>query len=367
MLGSQPFRGEVTFTWLNRSEVDLLHLRHLTTPKTLSKIASSRHGLPKQIARSISPTVSNYIARGLEFYSAIATSPRSVRPVLEYYAFLNFSVACVCISRPALANSTKSHGISDVSYKLNRVELGSTVATIKHGALSSFHSLFCERSLANTSLRLRDLIGAIPFISSEAESVFKIKPVKIVPVLNQVLNDDNRATLGFRADSSFGQYTTLGGTALKSRIEEYFPSLQTDFVLTTTGKHTVLYNSASTWPKNSDTDFLNFVGKWNLLLTNPLSVDIYKSGTISNPTYQSESSWFLYKRSPILPTPTACLALYFWLSSLFRYRADLIESIDPPIRLLIETFAAEARLRMLSMFRNLLYMENLIVEFETHR
>jgi hypothetical protein len=73
--------------------------------------------------------------------------------------------------------------------------------------------------------------------------------------------------------------------------------------------------------------------------------------------------WWLEPNSNILPTLTAGLLLSFVLTSLSRYRANLLDRVESSkINIIHEVFANEADGIVIPALRNLLYAETMYIE-----
>ena len=168
-----PFK--IISTSVRPLDAHLAHLRHLTVPKVARDILHSRFKLSAKTAKETAPLISSYVRRALEFHEQSRTSAISLRPVSQYYSWLNLAVACILAYRPHNFEQFRNHGVQDLSYKLDTLELSSEVVRVKHGAVPLFHSIISGEQLENQVIRFGHLVSAIPLISYELTDAFQRK------------------------------------------------------------------------------------------------------------------------------------------------------------------------------------------------
>ena len=73
-------------------------------------------------------------------------------------------------------------------------------------------------------------------------------------------------------------------------------------------------------------------------------------------------AWQGVSRMPLLPTLTSTMLISFTLSSIVRYRPNLLDAaMNSPMSLLLDTFVNEADQVFLPTLRNLLYRQELTI------
>lgn len=157
----------------------LAHIRNLASPAGLAPVLKERHGFRGQEAREFSKTISPFIAQGLQFFEASNHANHRVRPVLQYYAYLNLAVATVLIFRPPNWHAYRSHGAEDFTRSLKTISLSSKVVRVRKGVITLFHSILCAGALPKGPIRLKDLLIPIRMISSELHHAFNIAPLTL--------------------------------------------------------------------------------------------------------------------------------------------------------------------------------------------
>jgi len=103
-------------------DAHLAHLRHLTVPKVARDILRSRFKLSATIAKETAPLISSYVRRALEFHEQSRASIISLRPMSQYYSWLNLAVACILAYRPPNFEQYRNHGVQDLSNNLDTLE-----------------------------------------------------------------------------------------------------------------------------------------------------------------------------------------------------------------------------------------------------
>ncbi len=161
-------------------EAHVAHLRHLSNKAVASKILIERFSKTRSQAKDLGNVVSAHIARGVEFHNQSLIAPFSLRPVMQYYGYLNFAVACILSYTPPRYEQYRHHGVEDRSHKLANLDLTSVLLRVsKRGAIPLFHSVFSDESLEKNQFRVNELLSAIPFVSYELQTKFGMKTSRI--------------------------------------------------------------------------------------------------------------------------------------------------------------------------------------------
>lgn len=335
------------------------HLRHLTNPATLERLAIERHGFNRRDARKVTREAAAFIHQGLQFIeSSEAGSPR-VRPVTQYYGYLNLAVACVLLYRPKDWEQYRMHGAIDLSRELTNIALGTEVVKARKGAIPLFHSIISSGSLPVSPLRLRDLLVAVPNVGAELEHNFGLQ-VFLLEISGDVAADEGN---GSRVSSTFtSEVRTPSGRP--GNIEARFPARRMGSAMPILREHYRLksketakrvYVSKSNWSEQNRERAERFHQKVALKLVNFGGQQVGDDGTVAN-------FWRFRPNTPLIPTLTAGLLLGFVLASLSRYRANVLSSVqNSKMNLLCEVFASEASGVMIPAFRNLLYGETMFI------
>ncbi len=334
-------------------EAHIGRLRHLTNDKIAKDLLRDIHKSSAPQTRETSKIFSSHIAQALNFHSESKNAISSIRPVLQYYAYLNLSVAAILAYRPNNYNQYRRHGVEDKTYSLTKLELSSNVLTIKRGAVPLFHSIISDTSLYNKKFRLGQLAAGFQMCSHELKSSFGKTP-QIYYVNDDVINVNNKWFSVYK----FFEY--LDGARKKvpqKRIETAMPMLETDYTCNSNTETHLEYTSKVGWKtqeqanevhRNNGIKFINFGG-------HQIRTDL---GGISSSLY----TWHGVSRIQLLPTLTSTLLLSFSLASIVRYRPMLLDaSMNSPILLIIDTFVSEADSIFMSSLCNLLYREEVAI------
>lgn len=334
------------------------HLRHLSKPKTAEKILRDRFQFPASIAKKISKTLGAHIAQGLAFHEQSIDSDPRVRPVLQYYAYLNLSVATILAYRPSnYQNTYRRHGISDRTSNLDRLTLASPVAKLQTGALTLFHRILSDAELPDKDIRLKDLLISIPMVQVELDEALKLttQRIHVEPRLRQ----DN-GTWSSEVTFTYGQLRNISAAqkrSLKKRMESMMPLLRSAYRYNGTSPHKIVYRSKQAWSKSQSRaalqthrlnclKFINFGGHFYI----PMSDEVL---------YR----WYVRPRIRAFPAMTASLIFSFVLGSISRYRPSLrAELADSDLNLLADVFISESAGDLIPAFRNLLYREEMSID-----
>ena len=71
--------------------VHVEHLRHLTNATIVKNVLNQSYPGPARSKKDASE-IASHVAQSLEFYEVSRDASRRIRPVLQYYGFLNLSL-----------------------------------------------------------------------------------------------------------------------------------------------------------------------------------------------------------------------------------------------------------------------------------
>lgn len=353
-----PFR--VVTSSVSPIQAHVGHLRHLSTLDAARRLLIDRFGLPAHVARTEGRLVSSHIEQALTFHSHSITAPSRIRPVLQYYCYLNLAVAVILSYRPANYQQYRKHGVEDQSHKLNRLELGSFLVKAKRGAVPLFHSLVSAEAIRDRRFRLNELAASIPLVKYELNELFGL-PCQTIRVLDSVANDASGnwwSELSFLCQDSLERPASL----TKKRLERAIPELRRMFTVTAQKKDRLDYRSKSSWLDQAAAQ------AWHSRRC--LKVVNYGGHRIEEgPPLGYEEvcqyQWHGLPRKPLVPTLTAALLLSFALASIARYRPWIARAVEETsLNVLLDTFVAEADAIVIPSMRNLLFREEVCVKPE---
>jgi hypothetical protein len=245
--------------------------------------------------------VSAHIAQGIEFHRQSVNAPNNVRPVMQYYSYLNFAVACILSYQPRGYQRYRHHGVEDKSYRLKRLDLGSILVRVRSGALPLFHAIISEETLDKREFRLNELAVAIPYLSVELAGIFGMNTQRII-VDERVDKRNGKCTsvVQFQSfDKSF-QAVRLS----QARIERAMPALRSHYRCEDSTIDKRSYRSqtewlseerALKWHKNVCMKLVNFGGH-QFIKGPPIGYDI-----------RCEYAWSGAARKRLLPALTGAL------------------------------------------------------------
>lgn len=351
--------GEFQFvmTSMPPLEAHIGHLRHLTNEKIARDLLNDVHGMTVAQAKDTARVLSPHIRQAINFYCESKTVTFSVRPVLQYYSYLNLAVAAILAYRPVNYNQYRKHGVEDRSHSLSKLDLSSEVLTIKRGAAPLFHSIFCDAPLQNKKFRFGQLAAGFHMCSHELNTRFnkQAHTYRVVDELRNVSGQWHSVYKFFVNDDGSKKKKVS-----KKRIEDAMPLLKTDYDCNNIASHLEYISKLSWANKNSANNahrkngikFVNYGG--HVVLDNINGVT-------------SHYAWRGATHAPLLPTLTSILLLSFSLASIVRYRPLLLDtSLNSPILLIIDTFVSEADSVFIPSLRNLLYKEEVAIGYNNY-
>ena len=350
------------FTTVGALDAHLSHLRHLAKPKTAERILVKRFGFRASEARTAGRRIATYVDQALEFHKAGRSASPRVKPVLQYYAYLNLSVAVVLAYQPPNYDEHRHHGVHDATHEIKKLELASPVVRLarKEGAIGLFHSVLADSPLpATRHLRLKELMVPIPMLEAELGVYYNVH-AGTLHVTEQIVDHGEEP---FASEVRFSWSPPPGVPVEPSRfprkkIEMAMPILARRYDYRVLQGGRFAYRSKQTWARNK-------AGRRDAWAWHrECCFKVINFGSqIDVPGGASRYRWRYLPRMPMLPTMTASLLLAFALASLFRYRPLLAKQLDDSeLNVLIDVFINEADGFMIPTFRNLLFAEELTFE-----
>ncbi len=224
------------------------HLGHLGKPLGAEQVLRQRFHCPRKDARAGASVVAAHIEQALEFHRMSKTVSYRVKPVLQYYAYLNLAVATVLCYRPPGYSKYRSHGLHDATGQLKSLMASSVVVKVSnHGAVPLFHAVLSDATLPK-KLKLRELFVSIAMISAEVSAYLGMTAMRIR--VHPEIEDTNPAAINSPITSHL---PLLGATDLnrlplpRAPLQRAIPRLASDYVYSVSGKETVTYRSKQTW------------------------------------------------------------------------------------------------------------------------
>jgi len=334
-------------------QAHVAHLRHLSTPDAAQRLLRDRFGMPAREARTEGRLVSSHIEQALVFHAhSMAASPR-IRPLLQYYCYLNLAVALILSYRPANYQQYRRHGVEDQSHRLRSLELSSILVKVRKGAVPVFHSILSAEPIVGRHFRFNELAGSIPLIKYELSDLFRMR-CQTISVMDSVANDASGncwSELSFKCIDVEGQPANL----TKNRLERAIPELRQFFTIIDQKKDRLQYRSRNSWPNQDAAQAWH--SQKSLKAINYGGHRIY-IGPALQFDLKSEYQWHGLAGKPLLPTLTATLLLAFALASIARYRPSIERDVEKTsLSILLDIFIAEADSIVIPSMRNLLYRE----------
>ena len=324
----------------------LCHLEHLGRPASARLILRSRFGFSKSDCDTYSKTLASFVRRGVDFIEDSERVSPSIRPMLQYYGFLNLAVATVIAWRPKNWTQYRSHGASDKTDGIRRLGITSKVVSMREfGAIQLFHSVISDSVIAKEQFSLKELLVSIPFVEVELREAHSIRTSRTV--FRHRIDDagGNQVRSVFEFELNNEPDNPKAKMASQNRLLKAIPVLATDFERVLRGPQKLVFRSKRAWAK----DRLQEAREWHWRTA-------FKASNFS--AYQTSYCWQTEQSTRILPTLTSCLLICFVLSSISRYRPYLVGWMDDArLNILFDVFSCEVTSLMVPAFRNLLYRE----------
>lgn len=333
-------------------EAHVGHLRHLANPIVARELLRREFGFAATAARNDSRLFCAHIEQSIHFHEQSKDTSIRIRPVLQYYSYLNLAVAAILAYRPANWNRYRRHGVYDKSPSLQRLDLASRVLKVQQGAVPLFHSILSDVDLSSRTFRLGALVAGIHMLSHELSYAFG-KDIQSITVSDSIIED----TGVFYSQVSFNsRINEIKRPITHKRLEDAMPLLTSDYVRDRGARNPLIYKSIASW---ASADAATAPHRKNCMkLIN------YGGHKIEGSTFgvNCQYEWRGVSRSPLLPTLTSSLLFSFSLASLVRYRPALLNAaLDSPYQLLIDTFVQESDGTFIPALRNLLYRQEVSI------
>lgn len=349
-----PF--DVVISSMEPIEAHAAYLRHLSSVKVARRLIQEKFGFTSQDSRQTSTILSSHVGQALQFHEESLKARRSIRPMLQYYCYLNLAVAVVLAYRPPNFNQYRQHGVEDKSHALTTLDLRSVLVQVRRGAVPLFHSLMSGENIQGRKFRLNELAGCIPLVRYELEQLFDIYSQQIM--VDEEILKDKRSGL-FHSQIQLQCLNSTGSKASLSRqsIGKAMPDLVQHYTLTKHQGHTLVYRSQQGWKVKSDA-----LKKHKSTCMRLINYGGHYSQTGAPETFEQQYQWHGIARKGLLPTLSAALLLSFGLASISRYRPALARRIEgSEINVLLDVFVAEADAIVIPAMRNLLYREEVVI------
>lgn len=333
----------------------IAHLRHLTNLRIANDLLMDQFQFSRNEAKQSSTLVCTHVEQSLEFYHQSRSSSITIRPVLQYYCYLNLAVAAILAYRPPNYNQYRRHGVEDFSHAITSLNLSSIVLKVKKGAVPLFHSIISDQSLYKKKFKFGHLAAGFHMVSHELATQFgkKIQEVEV--------NDNVKEISGsWYSEFSFTPFIDgEKGKISAKRIEDAMPLLSSDYKKLSSVDERIIYESVTKWSSEAEAKRIHKVN--GLKLINFGGHVVTNQSPIRNkPRCQYE--WRGISRGPLLPTLTSLMLMAFSLASVSRYRPALLhQALGSPIHLIIDTFLQEADSIFIPSLRNLLYREETVI------
>ncbi len=326
-------------------DVHIGHLRHLKNQKIAKDLLKEKHKLTAPQVIDTYKVFASHIGQAIEFHEESKSANLKIKPVLQYYSYLNLSVSVILAYRPNNFNQYRRHGVEDKTHSISKLDLSSEVIKINRGAVPIFHSILSDVPLVNKKFRLGQLLSGFQMTHHEISAYFD-KKVHSYSVEDQVVKDGNkwRSTFMFRNERASGKVP-------KKTIENAMPVLISDYIIQTNKNELLHYVSKKTWRTSQQAEVAHKI----------IGIKLINYGghrVIDGTRY----SWHGVQNTPLMPTLSSILLTSFSLASIVRYRPLLLESaMNSPVALVLDTFTAEADSSFIPSIRNMLYREELAI------
>ena len=333
-------------------EAHVGHLRHLANPTAARELLRREFGFAAAAARNVSHLFCAHIEQSIHFYEQSKDTSIRIRPVLQYYSYLNLAVAAILAYKPTNWYRYRSHGVYDKTLSLQRLDLASTVLEVQQGTVPLFHSILSDVDLSSRTFRLGGLVAGIHMLSHELSYAFG-KDTQRITVSDSIVEDSGV----FYSQIIFNNYTNaIARPIAHQRLEDAMPLLTSDYVRDRGARNPLIYKSIASW---ASADVATAPHRKNCMkLINYGGHAIEESAFGVHCQYR----WHGVSRSPLLPTLTSLLLFSFSLASLVRYRPALLNAVlDSPYQLLIDTFVQESDGTFIPALRNLLYRQEVSI------
>jgi hypothetical protein len=352
-------KPHATATHSSAVQAHVAHLRHLSKSVSCRTLLMTSFGMSRDDAETTGRTIAAHIAQALEFNAAASGVGFRVKPLLQYYSYLNLAVAVILAYRPQGYQDYRFHGVTDRTANFDSLALSSKVLRVgRRGTVTLFHSAISAAQLP-TDPPLRDLVIPIPMLSSELADAFgmEVTQIEVEEDLAES-GDDTGKHLSSRVQFRVKHPSGIALNTVRfprQQVESAMPMLLTECAYAHGDSSLAVYQGRVQWPISQRTEALRTHRDMCRRLVNFGGHAAYNGF--------AQYRWLFFRARPILPTLTASLMFSFFLASVFRYRPRLASKLESSrLNLLVDTFVNEADGFLIPAFRNLLYREELTVK-----
>lgn len=327
------------------------HLRHLTNTRIGRDRLRDQFQFSAAAARETAKLVGAHIGQSLAFHDQSRLASTAIRPVLQYYCYLNLAVAAILAYRPTNFNQYHRHGVEDCTHALSSLDLSSCVVKINRGAVPLFHSIMSDVVLYGKRIRLGQLAAGFQMVRHELEVYFG-KTTQAILVADQL----NEVSGVWHSEFSF-KPIMQGYKISANRLARAMPLLSTDYRPQPMVGDRRIYHSNLSWTTERAARLAH--------RANGLKLINFGGHQIISPARDAPSCVYLWhgvSRVDLLPTLSSILLMAFSLASIARYRPVLLQQVvASPVQLLLNTFVQEADSVYIPALRNLLYREEVVI------
>lgn len=332
-------------------DAHIAHLRHLTNTRIGRDRLRDRFQFSASDARETAKLISAHVGQSLEFHDQSRLVSTAIRPVLQYYCYLNLAVAAILSYRPTHFNQYRRHGVEDCTHALSSLDLSSHVVQVNRGAVPLFHSIISDVVLHKKKFRLGQLAAGFHMVSVELEVNFG-KATQSILVADQLKEVSGVWYSEFSFESS-----KEGQNISAERLEGAMPLLCSDYRREAIVSGRRIYQSISSWTTERAARLAH--------KANGLKLINFGGHVISYTNFDATSCAYMWcgvSRVALLPTLSSILLMAFSLASIARYRPVLLQQVmASPVQLLLDTFVQEADGVFIPALRNLLYREEIVI------
>ena len=232
-------------TSLSKLDAHVGHLHHLTNQRIARGVLRERHQLTAVQAKEIAKQIGPHISQALNFHDQSRKASAEIRPVLQYYCYLNLAVAAILTMRPPNLNQYRRHGVEDRTHRLTKLELGSILLKVNRGAVPLFHSIFSDVPLYNKTLRFGQLAAGFHMFAHELSTQFDRK-IQNIDVTDEVQRQDENEWISVFSFSEKSINNVLKKVPFK-KLEDAMPLLVSNYDRDNSDVEKTIYRSNYSW------------------------------------------------------------------------------------------------------------------------
>ncbi len=351
------------YTFQDPLDVFVTSLRHYGRAEVAQNILNKSFGIELKEAGKVAQLTSAFAQQAMEFYDCKRTAPIAIRPVLQYYCYLNLATAVVISLRPRGWDKYRRHGVSDITGDLSSVAVDTPLVKVSEGVVPLFHSLISDWTLRDKRFSIQELATAIPQVSFELTHYYNVNQVNVGVSLeriyaSQAKPNEVHSEIQFSSDATSG-WPKEQVEQIQARLETAMPQLVSlyDLVGKTDNRLHLKYKSKRAWSTSAEAEAFH-----SDVMTKIGNIGGHGVQLLGGSSVGLLYSWHVSRDFPVLPTLSATLLLSFALASISRYRANLLHSIQrSELYMLLEVFMAEADHFFVPALRNMLHREFVVL------